>query len=494
MTAHAPVLIVVIPLIAAVLVPLIALRSAIQARGVVFLALLATLASASTALLHTLSSGPLHYDLGDWAPPWGIEYVIDPLSSGLAILISGIALLVSVYTNPHLSGWAPSRGGLFSSLFLLLVTGLLGIIVTGDLFNLYVFLEISSLAAYALLSSGSIRSALATFRYLIIGTIAATFYLLGVGYLYALTGSLNMADIAQRLPAVADSGVFLVAITFIIIGLSIKAALFPMHGWLPDVYTYAPAPVIGFIAAVMAKVSAYALFRILYFVMRPAYAIDQALTLLGWIAAVAILLGSILAMGQRDIRRMLAYSSVGQMGYIVLGFAIGTQAALIGSLLHVLTHATMKGCLFLATGGITWRTGAHRLDDFIGMGRRMPFTMAAIVVAAISMIGLPPTAGFFSKWYLLTGAIQAHAWLFVMVLISSSLLSVVYFFRLIEWAYLRQPKTVNNSENPRLAQRELPLQMLMPILILAAGIIILGLFNQTIITHVIHHALPQGGF
>jgi len=492
MSQHVPVLIVIIPLVAALFVPLIALRTMAWARALTFLALLGVVACSGAALTRALATGPLHYELGGWAPPWGIVYVLDPLSGGMALLIGIVAALVAVYTQPYLKSWSTSRAGIFLSLFLLLVTGLLGIVVTGDLFNLYVFLEISSLAGYALLASGSIHSAVATFRYLIVGTIAATFYLLGVGYLYALTGSLNMADVAIRLSDIGHSGAFAVAITFIVVGLSIKAALFPLHGWLPDAYTYAPAPVIGFISAVMAKVGAYALFRVLYFVLRPTEAASQVLTGLSWVAAIAILAGSLLAIAQRDVRRMLAYSSISQMGYIFLGLALGTPSALKGALLHVLNHAIMKGCLFLAAGGVQWRTGGYRLEDFIGMSRRMPLTMAAIVLAAISMIGLPPTAGFFSKWYLVQGAIEAHAWVFAAVFIASSLLNAVYFFRLIEWAYLRQPKPQPSLSSPPLYQ-ELPMQMLLPIWVLATSVLLLGLFNQSVVNGIIQYAIqPEG--
>jgi multicomponent Na+:H+ antiporter subunit D len=492
MIRHVPVLIVIIPLVSALLVPLAALRTTTWARAITLLALIGVVACAGTALLRALATGPMHYELGGWAPPWGIVYVLDPLSGGMALLIGLVAVLVAVYTHPYLHIWSPSRVGIFLSLFLLLVTGLLGIVMTGDFFNLYVFLEISSLAGYALLAAGNIRSAVATFRYLMIGTIAATFYLLGIGYLYALTGSLNMADVSARLMDVNNAGVLAVAITFIVIGLSIKAALFPLHGWLPDAYTYAPAPAIGFISAVMAKVSAYALFRVLYFVLPQADPVSPILTGLSWVAALAILAGSLLAVAQRDVRRMLAYSSVSQMGYIFLGLALGTPAALRGALLHVLNHAIMKGCLFLAAGGVQWRTGSYRLEDFVGMSRRMPLTMGAIVLAAMSMIGLPPTAGFFSKWYLLRGAMEAHAWVFVAVLVGSSLLTAVYFFRLIEWAYLRQPaaQTSPLSSPPR---QELPMQMLLPIWVLATAVLLLGLFNQSVINGIIQYAIRPGG-
>ena len=249
MTAHVPVLIVVMPLLAAVLVPLLALRSARVAQLTVLVVLGGVVLGAGTALRHVLAHGAWHYPLGGWAPPWGIEYVIDPLAGGMAVLISGMALPAALYAGPAVSGWPAGQVGAFYSLFLLLVTGLLGMVVTGDLFNLYVFLEISSLAAYALVASGGIRAVVATFRYLLVGTIAATFYLLGVGYLYAVTGTLNMADLTALVPTIVASSPFVVAVAFLAIGLSIKAALFPLHGWLPDVYTYAPAPVSGFIAA-----------------------------------------------------------------------------------------------------------------------------------------------------------------------------------------------------------------------------------------------------
>ena len=487
MTAHLPVLIVVLPLAAAVIVPLVSLASVQAAFAITCLTLVAAAVASCTALSHVLAHGVLRYELGGWAPPWGIEYVVDPLSGGVAALITLVAVCVVVYAGLQNSGGS-ARGGMFHGLYLLLVAGLLGIVLTGDLFNLYVFLEISSLAAYALLASGGIRGTVATFRYLIVGTIAATLYLLGTGYLYALTGTLNMADMVARLTPVMDVNAYGVAVVLVVVGLAIKAALFPLHGWLPDAYTYAPAPVTGFIAAVMAKVSAYALFRVLYFVTPAAGASSQILLVLGSVSVIAVLAGSVLAMAQQDIRRMLAYSSVGQMGYIVLGLALGTPAALIGALLHLFGHAVMKGCLFLVVGGVRWRTGVYRISDYAGMGRRMPLTMAAFVVAALAMIGLPPTLGFFSKWYLLSGAIEAGAWVFVVALVLSSLLGLVYFFRVFEFAYFKPPEA-GQGMPPR---QELPLHMLAPILVLTAAVLVFGLLNQQVVGGIIRHALPGG--
>ena len=482
---HAPILILLVPLATALFIPLLALWDGRGARTLTLLAILASVVFSTTCLWQSLQSGPIHYHLAGWAPPSGIELVLDPLSGFMATLVSGMGLFAAFYSGPYLTGWTARRVGTFYSVYCLLVVGLQGIVITGDLFNLYVFLEISSLAAYALLSQGGSRAIVAVFRYLLIGTIAASFYLIGVGYLYAMTGTLNMADMASRLPDAVDSPVLVVAASFIVIGLAIKAALFPLHGWLPDAYTYAPGPVIGFIAAVMTKVSAYALYRILYFVFDAAGGPREPIVALGWAAVIAVVAGSLMALAQKDVQRMLAYSSIGQMGYIMLGIAIGTPIALAGALLHVVNHAVMKGCLFMAVNGVQWKLGVSRVRDFTGMGARLPLTMAAFTVAALSMIGLPPTAGFFSKYYLALAAIESGQWAFLVALVISGLLGAVYFFRIIERAYLME-RHESASET-----RELPATMLAPILVLAVLVLLLGVFNQTIVAEIVFPGLPS---
>ena len=481
---HAPVLIVITPLVGALVAPLAALASDRLARAVMIVSTIAALFFSIASFHQSLVVGAVRYHLASWPPPWGIEIVLDPLSGLMATLVSGLAVLAGIYSKPYLTSFSRFRAGLFYSVYVLLVAGLLGIVVTGDLFNLYVFLEISSLSAYALLSSGGSRSVVAVFRYLLVGTVAASFYLIGVGYLYALTGTLNMADMAGRLPPEPDSVVVVVAVSFIVIGLAIKAALFPLHGWLPDAYTFAPGQVIGFIAAVMAKVSAYALYRILYFVFIDESAPSEPITFLGWASVIAIVAGSLMALVQKDVQRMLAYSSIGQMGYIMLGFAIGTPLALTGALLHVVNHAIMKGCLFMAVNGVQWRVGVFRVRDFAGMAQRLPWTMGAFTVAAISMIGLPPTAGFFSKYYLALAAVESGHIAFLGALIISSLLGAVYFFRVLEMAYLR-----SDAETPS-GSNELPFSMLAPILTLAAFVLLLGILNQAMANRLVVPGLP----
>lgn len=486
---HLPVLVVLVPLVAALLIPVLALGSARAARIFALAALLLTQAMADLALHRVLVAGTWHYRLGGWAPPWGIEYVLDPLSGGMAVLVSFMALLTAIYAGPHLAGATRIRSGTFHALFLLLAAGLLGIVVTGDVFNLYVFLEISSLAGYALLASGTPRAAVATFRYLLVGTVAATFYLLGIGFFYAATGTLNMADLGARLAGGADPTLVGMGVALVTVGLAVKSAVYPLHGWLPDAYSHAPASVIPFVAAVMSKVGAYALFRMLYFVVGTAGAGGEALRLLGLAAAVAVVAGSAMALAQRDVRRMLAYSSVGQMGYVIMGFAIGNAAGVTGALLHILNHAVMKGCLFMSGGAVAWRTRVTSVREYAGMARRLPLTMAGFSLAALSMIGLPPTCGFFSKWYLVLGALQRGAWPFVVALVASSLMTAAYFLRLLERAYFGE------AEAPPAGERrtpELPLSLLAPVLVLALGTLALGIFNQSIVTAVIRHALPGG--
>ena len=486
---HLPVLLVALPLFSAALMPLIAALTPKFARLSALIVMVAVHIGAWLTLKQVLDVGAWNYAFGGWPAPFGIEYVVDALSGSLVVLISLLAILTTIYSQGLRQPNTTLRSGVFEALFLLLLAGLLGIVLTGDMFNLYVFIEISSLAAYPLLASGNSRGVVATFRYLLISTIAASFYLLGTGFLYSMTGTLNMADMATQLELNPGGPALAAAIAFIVVGLAIKLALFPVHGWLPDVYTYAPTPVIGFVAAVMTKVSAYALFRILYFVLNGHGITTKALETLGWIAGLGILAGSLMALVQKDIRRILAYSSISQLGYIVLGFAIGNTWALTGALLHVINHAVIKSCLFLTAGACQWKTGATRVAEYASLGRRLPITIGALTVSAIALVGLPPTAGFFSKWYLAVGILQAGNWPFLIILILSSLLSAVYFYRIVEQAYFG-PADTAYLQNQTSGKLELPVAMLSPIVLLAVAAVLLGIFNQQIVASVITKALP----
>jgi multicomponent Na+:H+ antiporter subunit D len=434
-------------------------------------------------LVQVLLNGAMHYYLGGWIPPIGIEYVLDHLSAFMAVLITFIAFLSMIYSRSIFLKDMPDKIVPLYSLLLLLMAGLAGIVVTGDLFNVYVFLEIASLAAYAVMAIGSQKAPVAVIRYVIIGTLGACFYLLGVGFLYFSTGSLNMADVARLLPGLSESRLIILAAVFIVTGMTLKMALFPFHIWLPDVYTYASSGVVAFVAPLMTKVGAYVLIRMLISVFPANYLTEvfPIMPVVGWLAAAAIIIGSVMAIAQKDLSRMLAYSSIAQIGYVALGIGLGNSLGLIGAMLHILNHAFMKGCLFQVAGAIRYRTGLWQIPKLAGLGRKMPWTMGAFTVAAISMIGLPPAAGFFSKWYLVRGSIDAHNWVFVVVILLSSLLNAVYFFRILEKVY-----TSSGSEDAAIkVASDPPPGMTVPIVGLAVGIIVLGIINAVIVTNVL---------
>ena len=433
-------------------------------------------------LILVLQNGPLHYHLGGWPPPIGIEYVLDHLSAFMAVLVTFIGFISIIYSRKSFIQELPHKVVPLYTITLLLLSGFAGIVVTGGLFNLYVFLEIASLTAYALMAVGEKRAPVASFRYVIMGTVGACFYLLGVGFIYFSTGTLNMADAAKLLPAVYNSNAIVAAAVFIVIGMGLKMALFPMHSWLPDAYTYAPSAVISLIAPLMTKVFAYVLIRMLVSVFLPAYLTDvlPVTTVIGWLAAAGIVLMSIMAIAQDDFRRMLAYSSLAQICYVALGIGLANPLGLIGGMLHILNHAFMKGCLFQVAGAIRYRTGLISISKFNGLGKKMRWTMGSFGIAALSMIGVPPACGFFSKWYLMLGSIDAGNWVFAGVIALSSLLNAVYFFKIIEKVFFAQPDddVVENAAEP-------PKEMLVPIVIMAVAIIALGLLNVVIVTNIL---------
>jgi multicomponent Na+:H+ antiporter subunit D len=473
-----PILVVIVPLFAALIIPLIWRMNRHLVWHVAVAACGASFAISLTLLGTVLESGRISYWLGNWEPPWGIEYVVDYLSGFVLVIVSFIALLVALYSRSSVRQEIEEhRHGFFYCAFMLFVTGLMGIIITGDIFNLYVFIEISALSGYVLIASGRKREALtASYNYLILGTIAATFILLGIGHLYMVTGSLNMADISLRLTPIYKSKVVLTAFALFTVGLSLKLALFPLHIWMPNAYAKAPSVVSALLAATSTKVGAYVLFRILFsvFSLRFDLTVVPVTKILVVISSVAIIAGSVIAIAQSSIKRMLAYSSVGQIGYIVLGAALVNQTAMAGSLIHILNHALMKGGLFLAAGAILYSTGVEHISDLRGMGRRMPVTMAAFTVLALSMIGVPLTVGFVSKWYLSVGALEAGRWYVVPVILLSSILTAVYFWRIIENIYFDEAQEIETDSLKLKTVSEAPFGMLAPTLVMAVLCVFFG--------------------
>ncbi len=460
MIAHLPALQVVIPLIAAP--ACILLRARDLAFAVALLTTWAAFAVSCLLLDQVMTSGPISYELGGWAAPWGIEYRVDSLNAFVLLIVSGIAAVVLPFTRSSLLfETARERAYLFYCAFLLCLTGLLGVAITGDAFNLFVFLEISSLSSCILISLGPHRRALtAAYQYLVLGTIGATFIVIGIGLIYGATGTLNMNDIGERLPATGYNRTVIAAFAFLVIGAAIKLALFPLHFWLPKSYTYAPPSVSAFLAATATKVAVYVLIRFLFTVFGVEFSFEVLPTagLLMVLAILAMFVASTIAIFQDSVKRMLAYSSVAQIGYMVLGISLVSIEGLTASILHLFNHALMKGALFLVIGCIACRQDSFRIGDFAGLGRRMPWTMAAFVGGGLSLIGVPLTAGFISKWYLILAALEGELWWLAALIVLSSLLAVIYVWRVVEYAYFRAPP----ADASGLAVREAPVSLLIP--------------------------------
>jgi multicomponent Na+:H+ antiporter subunit D len=454
--------------------------------------------AALVVLAGVLRDGTISYTVGNWRPPFGIELVIDPLGALMLLLISAVALTATFSALTSIERELPGREHLFFTMYLLLIAGLTGLALTGDAFNLYVLLEITSITTYGLIAMGRGRAPLASFNYIIMGSIGACFYLLGVGYLYLLTGSLNMADIANILHGLQETAALATAFAFIMVGLWVKMAFFPLHSWLPNAYSLAPSGASVMIAPLMTKVTVFLMIRVMFSIFSPEYEFIQhagVQSLIVWAAALAIVCASALALAQRDLKRMLTYIIVAEVGYMVGGVWLANSQGMTGAILHIVNDALMTLCLFLAAAAIAYRTGSLGFDSLQGLYRRMPITMAAFTIGAFSMIGVPPTAGFFSKWYLILGGIEANQWGYVAALLFSSLVNAVLFFRIIEIAFFRTGEAGHGHDHGHAAVRveEAPLMMLAPLVLTALALIAVGFGSGPLVSGVIRLAVP-GGF
>jgi multicomponent Na+:H+ antiporter subunit D len=441
MAEHLAILQVVLPLLAA---PVIVL---VRGRGFAWVATTAVsyacLAIAIGLAVQVATAGPVSYAIGSWPAPWGIEYRVDALSAFVLVLVSLTASLVAPYAQRSIAAEvAPDRAYLMYAMYCLCLAGLLGITVTGDAFNLFVFLEISALSTYVLIALGRNRRALvAAYQYMLMGTVGATFYVIGVGLLYLMTGTLNLVDMAERLREVEDLRPVFAALAFITVGIGLKLALFPLHQWLPNAYAYAPSMATAFIAATATKVSVYVLLRFYFTVFDPAAHFANLPTDEIFIAlsVAGMLIASFVALFETDVKRLFAYSSVAQIGYIILGIGLHNQASLTGSITHLMNHGVTKGAIFVLLGGLALRAGSMSMSvaSLAGLGQRMPLTAFGLVIAGLSLIGIPGTAGFVSKWYLVVGALEQGQWWLVATILASSLVAAAYVWRVVEAAYLR---------------------------------------------------------
>ena len=494
MSQQYPALLVIVPLLSALLISIAGWVNKKLCFPIAVAALSVAALSSVGLLLRVLDEGVVLYRLGGWDPPFGIAYYVDHLNGLILNVVSFVALFNLIAAKKSVEQEFPEKIGPFYTLYVLMVTGLLGIVVTGDAFNLYVLLEIAALTGYGLLAMGEDRAPLSSLNYLYMGTIGACFYLLGVGYLYIVTGSLNMVDIAGILPNLYQSKAVLAALIICMVGVWLKMAFFPLHAWLPNAYTYAPSAASSLIAPLVTKVMIYVMIRLMLTVFTPKFVFTtlNISNSIVWLAVIAIVMGAILALSERNLKKMLTYIIVAEVGYMVGGAWLGNRAGMTGAILHIMNDALMTLCVFLVVGNIVYKVKGYAFEDLKGLFRKMPFTMGAFVIGALSIIGVPPTCGFFSKWYLISGAIEAGHYGFMVALLFSSLVNVVLFFRIIEISFYEPFSDHHGHESHAEPIDEAPLSMLVPLLAVAAGLVVVGMYTGDIVARIIQFAIPKG--
>ncbi|WP_418284720.1 monovalent cation/H+ antiporter subunit D family protein [Halorubrum sp. DTA46] len=433
---------VVVPIVAATLPLALGLRYDDVGWPIAAATTVGLVGIAAAIAVETYAVGRFTHELGGYQPPVGIELVADGLSAAVLALIAVVSLATLAFSRV-----AGPRGNAFYSGYLLLTGGLAGIVLTGDLFNLFVFLEIVGLTTYALIAANrSGASAYASLKYLMLGTVGASLYLVGVGYVFLATGTLNMIDLQTQIVAQAAYTDPLVqaSYAFIVAGFALKIALFPVHTWQPDAYQRAPDAVTALIAALVSTAAAYALIRVTYTVFTVDFlAVNEAITTgLLVVAGVSILAGSALAAMQSDLKRMFAYSSVAQFGMIAAAVALANETALLGGMVHLVGHGLLKFGLFLGVGMLGLGYGARRIEDLASIAREAPYTSGAIAVLGLALVGIPPSVGFLGKWYIGLGAVESSmadgGWAGIgiaAVIFVSTLFTLAYVARLIERFY-----------------------------------------------------------
>jgi multicomponent Na+:H+ antiporter subunit D len=419
---HALPLLVGIPLGMTVVTLLLSKASARIADITAFLT-----AAVTTVIAFMLIGSPVNtYWMGNWFPPFGITLVYDGLSGLMLLIINLIALLSIIYSFSYMEKYTAKPK--FYALFLLMLAGMNGVALTGDLFNLFVFLEIASIASYALVGFGVEHQELeASFKYLILGSVASTMVLLGIALVYAMTGSVNMADVASTLAAMPAKTTIAFAAGVFLMGFALKSGLVPFHAWLPDAHPSAPAPISAMLSGVLIKaLGVYAMVRVMFNVLGAAPIYLDIMLVLG---VLSMVVGGFLAVGQWDLKRMFAYSSISQIGYIVVALSLGTNLGLIAGLFHLFNHSIFKSLLFLASGSIEHATGTKNLRKLGGLAQKLPVTTTTTAIGALSISGVPPFNGFFSKLLIIIACIAAGKWFVGIIAAAVSVVTLVYFLK-----------------------------------------------------------------
>ncbi len=472
MIPHAPILAVFLPLLAAFVLPLVSL---LERRYKIPLAkewVSAIFVIAEVMVVFSVfpdaKSSVVAYQLGGWAPPLGIVLAIDALSALAALIIVTVGALVFIYSFIYMR--RESGVEHYYALLFLLLGGCVGVVFTGDIFNFYVFFEIMSIASYALVAfRRHLWGIEAAIKYLIVGSLGTSFILLGIVFLYGRFGTLTMANIMELMGQVAARDL-VIPLTCFLVGIGIKVAMVPFHFWLPDAYQGAPSPVSAFFSGATATVGVYAIARIVY-VLFGAASVGSLLVVLGLITMVV---GALMALVQRDLKRLLAYSGISQMGYVLVGLGLGTALGIQGALFHIFNNAVYKTLLFMLVGAVIWRVGTSRMDELGGLWKNMPITAFMFLLGSLAIAGIPPLNGFASKWMIYLAGIEYGGWGYVVTAIALivSALTLAYFLKALSSVFLGQrPSHLANVKEP-------PAAMLLPAMVLAVLCVVFGVLPQ----------------
>jgi len=404
------------------------------------------------------TQGILVYSVGSWKLPIGIALVLDGLTVFMLVTVNLMAFFIAIYSINYMERFTSKWK--FYTLFLLMVAGMNGVVITGDMFNLFVFLEIASVASYALVAFGTERHELeAAFKYTVMSTVGSLFVLLGIVFLYSYTSTLNMADMANILAQKGASNITSMVSVLFIMGFGLKAALVPFHAWLPDAHPSAPAPISAMLSGVLIKsLGVYTLCRVFYNVIGINSSLSLVLMVLGTLSMV---IGVFLAIGQWDFKRLLAYHSISQIGYVILGIGLGTPLGIIGGLFHLFNHSVFKSLLFLNSGAVEYATGTRDLQKMGGLMTKMPITGTTSLVASMSIAGIPPFNGFWSKLIIIIAAVQANRLGYAFWAVLASILTLASFMKVMKYAFFGKLREKWNKVE------EVPIYMKLAMVILA---------------------------
>ncbi len=488
MSHHLPAMLFLLPFLTALSLPMIGLKRRAWCRPMALAAVTGMNGLALVNLVVVINHGATRYTFAGWAAPFGIEWVADGLASLVMVTLSFLMLLALIQAGPTSPASLGGRVVPYYTLILLLIAALTGIVFAGDLFNVFVFLEVAALSGYALVGVAGGKALVSAFRYLIFGTLGSSLYLLGVAYFYAATGTLNMMDLAERVPALILSKAIVGGLIFIFFGLGIKMALMPFHGWLPDAYTHAPDAISPFLAASVTKVALLVWVRIVFGVVGPDAEIEHVpvLILLEELGAIAAIVGAVFALTQSEIKRMFAYGGISHIGIILIGVSVGNPTSFAGGVFYLINDMVMQAALFFLAGTAAHHYGVRTVEDLGRLRGQAPWMTGALVIMAMAMVGLPPTGGFFGKWYIMLGALEARNYVAVGAVIVATMLTLAYFLKLFDRLFR------DGRSSPVMPPRVAPFSLQVSVGAASAAIILLGLGSDRIIGFLLHAAVPTG--